>query len=151
MSAQAASIPGPAEAGPAETDPAIERFRERRRRDHRRARVRTILVVLAQVAIVGAFVLAWQLAIVLGLANPTFVGTPREMLANFWEKTLDGTFLQDAIPTFSAVLVAFALSSVVGTFVGILMSEFTFVNRVLQPLVALVNSVPRIALAALHS
>ena len=130
-----------------EHDPAVVRFRERRKREESRARIRSVLVVVAQISIVSSFIVVWQLAITLGIADPTFVGTPKEMIQGLWTMTVDGTFLHDAIPTFSAVVVAFVLASVAGTFVGVLMNEFNFLDRVLQPLVSLVNSVPRIALA----
>ena len=128
-------------------DPAVTRFRAERQRQLVRGRVRRGLVIACQLAIIGAFIGVWQFAITTGLANPTFVGTPSEMFSELWLKTVDGTFIRDAVPTFSAVVVAFVLASVVGTLVGVVMNEFPFVDRVLQPLVSLVNSVPRIALA----
>lgn len=129
------------------SDPIIAKFRAATQRENKRKTRRRAAVFVTQLLIVAGFVAAWQLAITIGIANPIFVGTPLGVLTELWAKTIDGTFLSAAVPTFTAVVIAFVIASAVGIALGVLMDEFDFLDRVLQPLVALMNAVPRIALA----
>lgn len=110
-------------------------------------RRRKILVFGTQLIVTAAFLLVWELLIRMGVINPIFMGRPATVFSTLWARTVDGTFLSQAVPTFKAVLLSFLLASGSGILIGIALHEFLFLNRVVQPMIALLNSIPRIALA----
>lgn len=130
-----------------ELDPSVEHFRELTLAKAKKARWSILTVTASQVLIVAGFLGLWQLVLELGIANPLFVGTPADVLTSFWQNTMNGKFVEAAGPTFLAVAIAFATASLVGILLGVIMDESAYLDRVLQPLIALMNSVPRIALA----
>lgn len=103
---------------------------------------------VSRLLIAVAFVTVWWAAVRFGVVDSLFVGTPysamRYLVDNFWTE-----LVPNALDTLYATLIAFVLSSVCGVLGGFALVEFPYVKRVLDPILAAVNSMPRIALAPL--
>lgn len=128
-------------------DPVVERFEAEQLRRLSHLKLRRLGILGTQIGITAAVLGLWELVIRLGVANPLFVGRPAKVMEILWTNTWNGTFPRQAIPTFQAVLLAFVLATVVGITAGIVLHELKFLDQVFEPLLALLNSIPRIALA----
>jgi len=129
------------------TDATLTAFEDKTALDERRARTRSALVLVCQVATATVLVGVWQLAASLGFANPVYVGSPVLIAEELWRNTINGFFFVQSVPTLTAIAISFALASVAGIAVGVLLHEVAFLSRVLAPFIAAINGVPRIALA----
>ncbi len=116
------------------------RFRQRRRRS-------TLLVRLLQVGSFGLLLVIWQLAVQSGLADELFFSKPTAV-ASFvhdnWSSLVDNT-----VVTMRATAFGFVIGSVGGVLVALLMARFLLLDRLLQPWISVLMSLPRIALAPL--
>lgn len=128
-------------------DPALPIFEARQQRQAQRQRSRRILVAVGQVGLLVLLLGTWQGLVWSGRANPVFVGSPVGIIAALVQNIASGFFFVQALPTLTAVIVAFVLSSVIGVGIGVLLHEVPFLNAVFSPFVAAFNGVPRIALA----
>jgi ABC-type nitrate/sulfonate/bicarbonate transport system permease component len=96
-------------------------------------------VVVVRVLPFGVLLVVWWLA----SGNP-FVTPPPDVV---WRRALeDGFALHQTLVTFARVLIAFALAGLAGVTLGTLIGCVGFVRRALQPLLAFLFPVPKIAL-----
>lgn len=116
------------------------RFRGRRRRSG-------LLVRVLQVSSFLVVLLLWQLAVDSGLGKELFFSKPT-LVATFvgdnWDLLVDNT-----VVTMRATAVGFLVGSLSGIAVALLMARFVMLDRVLQPWISVLMSLPRIALAPL--
>ncbi|GAF47614.1 ABC transporter permease [Rhodococcus wratislaviensis] len=118
-----------------------------------RARSRTrrtrFAVTATQIAVLVVFLGAWQWGASSGkLANSDlFWGSPSGILQMLVDNY--SHLFGSLVATFSAALVGFVISVVVAVAFGIVLSQVSFINRVLDPYIIALTGMPRIALAPL--
>lgn len=120
----------------------------RRRKAARLASLRSGLALLGWQALVlvGVYV-AWVLVVNADIMDPTVAKGPDEVWAYLKSAGASGELWTNTAATMKAVLIGFALASVVGVVAGISLGLMPRVDRVLGPLLDAVNAMPRIALA----
>jgi sulfonate transport system permease protein len=104
---------------------------------------------LRQLAALLIFLAAWELAGRAGLLNPLYVPRPTAVAAVLIELFGSGTIWPHLAATFSAALAGLLLGLAVGTALGILAALVPFVAEIVEPLMILLNAVPRVVLAPL--
>lgn len=112
--------------------------------DRVRRRREWIWVRCAQVAVVVVVLGLWELASRREWINPFIFGRPSlswEILRDEWRR-----FVDNAIATAYATLVGFGLAAVTGTLAGLTLAAAPRFNRIFDPWITVLNSVPRIAL-----
>jgi NitT/TauT family transport system permease protein len=116
--------------------------RARRRRQRYFALVR-----VGQIALFVAFLGLWQLASQQNWVDNLFFSRPDEIwkiFATNWSR-----FAQNASATFQAVVVGFVVASLTGILAGLALAHFRTLDRILDPWLTALNSLPRIALVPL--
>lgn len=117
------------------------------RRGRTRRRRRNVLIHLAQVGVVAAAFGVWQLLAVTDSIDQTFYSRPSAVFSFLWrEREL---FLRNTEATFEATFVGFALGSLLGIAAGLILARFRALDRILDPTLMAINSLPRIALVPL--
>lgn len=106
------------------------------------------LLVDRLLVLVG-FLGLWQIAVLIGVADPAFVSTPWAVANAVWKLVSKGTIWPHLQTTFSEVGIAFVLSVVFGLLGAVLLDRSERLNSVLSPYLAAFNSMPRIALGPL--
>jgi NitT/TauT family transport system permease protein len=120
---------------------------EARAKARRISAVREILWLYAgRLAILGVFAALWWLAVHLGWMKRFFFSSPDDVVKFLYENFFS-EIVPNAASTLLAMLIAFALSGVVGVAAGLLLFEFPKLKRLLDPFLTALNSMPRIALA----
>lgn len=127
-----ADLPGPPAGRPA------RRFRISRA---------TLLVRVAQLALVGLWLLAWDLTARNQWITPVLAKSPKQSWDYFTEAVDNGELWSNAQATLLAVAIAWVLASAAGVVVGLALGLLPTVERILAPFLDAANALPRIALA----
>jgi NitT/TauT family transport system permease protein len=110
-------------------------------------------VLLTQLAIVGCFLVLWQLAAGQprqgALLDELFVGKPTLIWQQTVRWSLDGTLVSNAWVTVQEAMLGFALGGASGIVIGLIFGATHVGRTVFAPLVFFAYSVPRLALAPL--
>lgn len=110
---------------------------------------RNSYIWLARAVLLCLLIGAWEYAASHGLLNPVFFGRPSGIAAYLWKGVVEGQLLADVLWTVVGTLGAFVLGSIAGILVGLLFVMYPSVEKTLDPFVAALNALPRIALAPL--
>ena len=131
------------------TPPTIARQEEPRSPDDGRLTpLAGLRLAAGRCVILAAILLAWWALVRLGWVDTVFIGTPwlaaQYLAESFWSEVLP-----NAAVTLGATLIAFVLSGICGVLGGLLLWEFPYAKRLVDPFLSAFNSMPRIALAPL--
>jgi len=103
--------------------------------------------LVIQIAAVIAFFGAWEAGVRAGLISEFLFGAPSGIFAIMGKALIDGSLVRDTAATLLEALLGFAFGTVIGSVLGLALWYSAFVARLTEPLVAAINSVPKIALA----
>jgi len=113
----------------------------------RNRRGTSILIRVLQVLSLVAVLAIWEWFAAVGILNPLFFSRPSAIggffVANF------GALMTDAGVTLRATLLGFAIGSVAGVAAAFAITAIPLLDRVLQPWISVLMSIPRVALAPL--
>lgn len=107
---------------------------------------------LALVRRLAAFALllgGWEGAARLRLVDPFFVPPPSRVAQVLWTLFAGGSIWQHLEATFSAALIGLALGLMAGALLGFIAAITPLVAELLEPLMILLNAIPRVILAPL--
>ncbi len=93
--------------------------------------------------------LLWQLLLMAGIGDRRFVPAPSDIAARYWEMVVSGELAQHTAVTLYRVVVGFFIGSIPGIAVGLLMAMFRPVRIFVDPLIASLFPIPKIALMPL--
>jgi NitT/TauT family transport system permease protein len=97
-------------------------------------------------AVVGFFLL-WEAAVRWGWLSGFLVGQPSGVLRNLIGSIANGSLFADTGYTIFEAILGFAFGTVIGSVIGLALWYSVFVARLVEPFIAAINSVPKIALA----
>ncbi len=106
-------------------------------------------VLGARIVFLLAFLVAWQGAVALGLANPAFIATPVGVARSLLHLIVGGKLLPNLATTLLEILLSFVASVIFGVASAIVLDRSEWLNRTLSPFLTAFNSMPRIALGPL--
>jgi sulfonate transport system permease protein len=111
----------------------------------RRRRRRGVEIGTA-IAIPVVFVALWELAAQVGWINRLFFPAPSSTVARAVELIRDGAFVDATWVTTYRTLLGFAIGSVLGYLVGVLMGSSRFLRKALEPTLSALYTVPKLAI-----
>jgi NitT/TauT family transport system permease protein len=100
-----------------------------------------------QILAVVSFFLLWEAAVRLEWLSAFLVGQPSGVLRNLIVSIANGSLFTDAGYTIFEAILGFAFGTVIGSVIGLTLWYSVFVARLVEPFIAAINSVPKIALA----
>jgi NitT/TauT family transport system permease protein len=133
-------------ARPAAQDPCAEKA-PRKPRGRRHALDSDLGRGALQVAAVLAFFLAWEMGVRAGFVSAFLVGSPAGILKVFVTTLASGALITDTGYTMFEATLGFAFGTLIGSLLGLALWYSAFMARLVEPFIAAVNSVPKIALA----
>ncbi|MQY19681.1 ABC transporter permease [Nocardia macrotermitis] len=105
-------------------------------------------IIALRILVIVAFLAVWQL--VSGPLIPDYaISKPTEVATSLWKVLGSAAGWIDIWATTFEVVVGFGLGIALGAVLGLLLGTFTTAGRVLEPLMAAINGIPKIALAPL--
>jgi NitT/TauT family transport system permease protein len=96
-----------------------------------------------------ALLLLWQFVLMIGVGDRRFIPTPTDIAARFWTLTETGELAVHIGATLWRVFAGFIAGSVPAVAVGLLMAMFKPVRIFVDPLIAAIFPIPKIALMPL--
>jgi ABC-type nitrate/sulfonate/bicarbonate transport system permease component len=109
----------------------------------RRSRTERVVIVAATLA---AFLSLWE---AIGhLSNPMFFAPVSEVLASLWKQIIDPShgLLDGFLETLAILVPGFAIASLLGVALGVLMGRSNLALQILDPYVTILYNTPRVAL-----
>jgi NitT/TauT family transport system permease protein len=100
-----------------------------------------------QLLTVALFFALWEGAVRIGWINAFLTGQPSGIYRGFAQAIADGSLLSDTATTSFEAILGFAFGTVIGSLIGLSLWYSEFVARLVEPFIAAINSVPKIALA----
>lgn len=116
--------------------------------ERRGRRAEMLRLYAGRTAILLLILIVWWALVRFGVVDKVFVGTPA-LTGLYLAENFSGEVLPNAAVTLAATLIAFALSSLSGVLGGLVLWEFPYFKRLVDPFLSAFNSMPRIALAPL--
>jgi NitT/TauT family transport system permease protein len=104
---------------------------------------------LRQLVALAILLLLWQAAGWAGYLNPLYMPTPAQIWVALVELFAEGRIWPHLEATFTAALVGLALGIIAGVLLGVLAALVPLVAELLEPVMLLLNAVPRVILAPL--
>ena len=104
---------------------------------------------LRQLVALGVLLALWQAAGNAGMLNPLYMPTPLQIWGALVELFADGRIWPHIEATFTAALAGLALGIVVGIVLGVVAALARPVAELLEPVMLLLNAIPRVILAPL--
>ena len=102
----------------------------------------------AQILILGAFLALWQYASGRWVAE-LFVSSPSEIGQTLWKWLNDGTLLDNAVFTFRAAVVGFAIGGVIALICGYVLGVSRYWASVMEPFITALYALPKVAIIPL--
>jgi NitT/TauT family transport system permease protein len=96
-----------------------------------------------------ALILLWEATGWAGLINPLYAAPPSEVAALSWGLFADGSIWPHLQATFSAALLGLAVGLAIGIVLGFAAALIPLLAALLEPVMLLLNAVPRVILAPL--
>ena len=106
-------------------------------------------VLAIQVVIVAVLLLAWEWSVATGRLDRFFYSQPSAIARQLWTWFSSGSVWPHIGMTLLATLLGFAIGTLLGLVVGFVLARSETLGRVFEPLLALLNGMPRVVLAPL--
>lgn len=107
---------------------------------------RKVFVLVAQIGALVALLALWELLAKIGVIDVFITSCPSRIWATFVELTIDGTLLHHAWVSTVETLAGFAIGTILGYAVAVLLWWNNFLKDVFEPYIVVLNSLPKIAL-----
>src|SRR5262245_10562880 len=102
-----------------------------------------------QLAAFAFLIAVWEAAGRAGMLNPLYVPSPSRVAAALVDLFADGRIWPHLGATFTAALGGLALGIVVGVLLGVSAALVPFIAELLEPVMSVLNAIPRVILAPL--
>lgn len=104
---------------------------------------------LIRIALLVAFIGGWEIAARAGAINPFFFSSPSAVLGIFWKWLITGRLFHHAGITVAEAFTGFVCGGFVGMCFGVLLGQSRLLAEILDPIIMIFYSLPKIALAPL--
>jgi NitT/TauT family transport system permease protein len=117
-----------------------------------------LVVHTARIGITAAFLGLWQLASHFRWVDPFFISSPSRVGVRLWDWLFASgpvsaignvSLATDVEVTMRETLIGFGIGCAAGILIGFILAEVAFLDQVFSPLLNLLNTLPRVALAPL--
>lgn len=116
-------------------------------RFRRQDRVRWSIIWTLRIVTLAGFFLAWEWAANVGVIDPFFFSMPSVVWGFLYDGVVGGSFWPHIIATIQATLMGFALGAGLAIPAGLVMARYEPIGDFMDPLLAALNAMPRVALA----
>ena len=108
-----------------------------------------ILVVFFQILILVVFLLLWELLTKYKILNPFIFSSPSKIILTIKNLYLNYNLISHILTTLYETLLAFTLGITLSFIIAIILYEFKILNKIIDPYLTMLNSLPKVALGPL--
>ncbi len=99
-----------------------------------------------QILIILVFLIIWQLSSQYEIINSFIYSSPSKIFDTIISLYNDGSLFHHVWITFYEVVISFVLGSLIGIGIAVALWRFTFLSKVLDPYLTVLNSLPKVSL-----
>lgn len=115
----------------------------------KREKTKTFLVHFSRIFLLVAIIGLWELVAFKNWVDPFIISSPSRIIKQLKILLDSGSLTLHLTTTLTETIYAFLLSTVIGFVVAVILYSMTFVRRVFEPYLVILNSLPKIALGPL--
>ena len=112
-------------------------------------RTKTFFVHFVRILLLVLLLGIWELSAYFNWADPFITSSPSRIIKQTIELFNNGSLFNHILTTLNETFWAFALSTIIGTMVAILLYIISPLRRIMEPYLVVLNSLPKIALGPL--
>ncbi len=105
-----------------------------------------LLIKLVQVFIIFSFLIMWEVLNYFNIINDFIFSKPSSIFITIYELFISGELYKHLSTTLFEVLLSFSLGMSLGLLVAIVLYMVPFLNKVLEPFLVMLNSLPKVAI-----
>jgi NitT/TauT family transport system permease protein len=103
------------------------------------------MILLCQIGILVIFVAAWEISARLGIIDSFILSQPSRILQTYVNMAQNDLFMHIGVTVYET-LVGFTLGVIFGTLLAVILWWSSFISKVSEPYLVVLNSLPKIAL-----
>ncbi len=108
-----------------------------------------IKVMLAQALLLIGFLVLWEVLVNKGVISAFIYSSPSRIIKTIIELIKNHNFFIHIYITLKEVFISFVLGIVLGFIIALILYEFKFLAKVIDPFLTMLNSLPKVALGPL--
>ena len=108
-----------------------------------------IIVVLSQISILLAFLILWEVLSKYEIINSFIFSSPSKIITTIYNLYLNYHLISHILTTLYETLIAFLLGITLSFVIAIILYEFKILNKIIDPYLTMLNSLPKVALGPL--
>ena len=108
-----------------------------------------IIVITFQILILAGFLIMWELLSKYKIINPFIFSSPSKVIETIKNLYLNYNLIGHILTTLYETLIAFILGITLSFIIAIILYEFKILNKIVDPYLTMLNSLPKVALGPL--
>lgn len=108
-----------------------------------------IIVLFFQIFILASFLLIWEICSSKKIINPFIFSSPSKIILTIKNLFLEYHLIHHILTTLYETLLAFILGMIFSFIIAVLLYEFKILNKIIDPYLTMLNSLPKVALGPL--
>ena len=106
-------------------------------------------VLITQITLILLIIIGWELAVKFNVISGFIYSSPSRIINTIIELINTNNFLNHILTTLYEVIISFSLGIILSFIIALLLYQFKFLAKVLDPFLTMLNSLPKIALGPL--
>lgn len=115
----------------------------------KRIKRRKLIVVISQILIVASFFGIWEYLANKNIINSFVFSKPSKIIDTIINLAVQNNLFNHIFVTLEEVLIAFALGTLLGFIIAVILYEIPILSNILDPFLTMINSLPKVALGPL--
>ncbi len=115
----------------------------------KKIKINKLKIMLWQFLIIISFFLIWELLVNVGILSAFIYSSPSRIITTIVGLIKDHNFFIHIFITLKEVLISFIIGLSLGFIIAIILYEFKFVAKIVDPFLTMLNSLPKVALGPL--
>lgn len=108
-----------------------------------------IIVISSQLIILIGFIITWELLSTYKIINPFIFSSPSKIIETIKNLFISYDLVHHILTTLYETLIAFTLGITLSFLIAIILYEFKIINKIIDPYLTMLNSLPKVALGPL--
>ncbi|MCM1052985.1 MAG: ABC transporter permease [Ruminococcus sp.] len=115
----------------------------------KKLRTEKFIVLFFQIFILIAFIISWELLSKYKIINPFIFSSPSKIITTIKDLFISYNLINHILTTIYEILIAFILGISLSFVISIILYEFKILNKIVDPYLTMLNSLPKVALGPL--
>jgi len=105
-----------------------------------------IIILMTQISIFILFILIWQILSNKNIINTFITSSPKKILITIKNLYIQNNLFTHVFVTVKETLISFVITSILSLLISIILYNHSFIAKVLDPYLTILNSLPKVAL-----